>query len=127
MIFFYDEHGEQKQFSVAADPVTIGRSSSADIQIDDTNISREHCVISYREGKHNITDLKSKNGTYVNGNKTGHAVLAIGDKIEIGTTVIMVQDAKGKGPSTLIREIQHEMQDEGKGYGTILREIVKDA
>jgi len=127
MIFFYEENGEQKQFDVAGEPATLGRSPNADVQIQDNNISREHCVISYSEGKHHLTDLKSKNGTYVNGTKTGHAELEVGDKIEIGATVIMVQDAKGKGPSTLIREMEHEMQEDGKGYGTILREIVKGA
>jgi pSer/pThr/pTyr-binding forkhead associated (FHA) protein len=45
---------------------TIGRSSSNDIQIPQQHVSRQHAVITYRDGVFMINDLGSSNGTFVN-------------------------------------------------------------
>lgn len=45
---------------------TIGRSSNNDIQIPEQHVSRQHAVISYRDGVFMINDLASSNGTFVN-------------------------------------------------------------
>jgi pilus assembly protein CpaF len=128
MNLIYELDGKKMEFAVGVEtPVRIGRNPDVELHIPDTNVSREHCVISYGDGDYHITDLKSKNGTYVNGAKTGHTILHAGDRIEIGSVVLTVQPDSSKGPSTMIREIEGEMQQKGKGYGTILREIVEDA
>jgi adenylate cyclase len=46
---------------------TVGRSPDNDIQIEDKNISRYHLKIQCKENKYFITDLNSKNGTFVSG------------------------------------------------------------
>jgi len=45
---------------------TIGRSSNNDIQIAEQHVSRQHAVITYRDGVFMVTDLGSSNGTFVN-------------------------------------------------------------
>lgn len=45
---------------------TIGRSSNNDIPIPEQHVSRQHAVISYRDGIFMINDLGSSNGTFVN-------------------------------------------------------------
>ncbi len=45
----------------------VGRHSIDDIKIDDQNISRTHFKIQVKDGKYFITDLGSKNGTFVDG------------------------------------------------------------
>lgn len=45
----------------------IGRSPDADVVIDNTAISRHHSSIELRDGRHYLADLKSTNGTSVNG------------------------------------------------------------
>lgn len=45
---------------------TIGRSSNNDIQIPEQHVSRQHAVISYRDGIFMIDDLGSSNGSFVN-------------------------------------------------------------
>jgi pSer/pThr/pTyr-binding forkhead associated (FHA) protein len=49
--------------------VTIGRSSNNDIQIAEQHVSRQHAVITYRQGVFMINDLGSSNATFVNDQK----------------------------------------------------------
>lgn len=46
--------------------VTIGRLESNDICIKEQHVSRQHAVISYRDGVYLVTDLGSANGAWVN-------------------------------------------------------------
>jgi len=63
----------------------IGRDASCDIRIADRQVSRNHAVItSDGDGKVSITDLDSKNGVFVNGERiNGSADLKDGDAIKI--------------------------------------------
>ncbi len=59
-----------KQFSLnEGEKVTIGRGREADITIDNTAISRLHIAIESTAGIYLVSDLGSKNGTFVNGEK----------------------------------------------------------
>ncbi|QDT25383.1 FHA domain-containing protein [Gimesia panareensis] len=46
--------------------VTLGREPDCDIRVPDPDVSRKHCQLSTREGTLYVTDLQSRNGTYVN-------------------------------------------------------------
>lgn len=52
----------------------IGRSPDADVVIDNTAVSRQHTSIELRDGRHYLADLKSTNGTTVNGKKIASKV-----------------------------------------------------
>jgi pSer/pThr/pTyr-binding forkhead associated (FHA) protein len=49
--------------------VLVGRSSKCKFVIKHPSISRSHCQIDYVDGKFYVTDLKSLNGTFINGNR----------------------------------------------------------
>jgi two-component system NtrC family sensor kinase len=66
-------------------PVTVGRSASASIQIDDKQLSREHTQFYLDRGRLCVRDLDSKNGTYVNGQLLKAATaLKPGDRVRVG-------------------------------------------
>lgn len=67
--------------------VVMGRSNKADIQIMDTQASREHLEIVKVGNNFVLTDLGSQNGVMVNDLKVKQHKLKNGDKIIIGTTV----------------------------------------
>ena len=70
--------------------MTIGRVASAEIYLDDDGISRSHAKIVVRpDGTVELSDLGSTNGTYQNGVRIDKRVLADGDKIQIGSTIIL--------------------------------------
>ncbi len=52
----------------------IGRSPDADVVIDNTAISRHHSSLELRDGRHYLADMKSTNGTTVNGKKIASKV-----------------------------------------------------
>ena len=71
--------------------VTIGRSSSCDITIEDPEMSRRHAEVTNHEGTLALSDLGSTNGTRVNGRFIdAPTALTVGDIIRIGNTEISV-------------------------------------
>jgi hypothetical protein len=71
-------------------PVTIGRSASCDISLNDMAVSREHAQIVPAGKTLNLIDNFSANGTYVNGAKITKARVRAGDIIEIGDNFFLV-------------------------------------
>jgi len=64
--------------------VTIGRSSGADILLDDITVSREHARVVRRPDGFYIEDSDSLNGTYVNRRRVESHHLSDGDELQIG-------------------------------------------
>jgi hypothetical protein len=76
-------------FEMRKDRMTIGRSRESDIFLEDLAVSRLHTTISRDgQGQYVIRDESSANGTYVNGQKITEQVLAEGDEIQVGQTVL---------------------------------------
>ena len=68
--------------------LSIGRSKDADVQIEDRYASGIHARLFSREGRHFVEDMKSTNGTLLNGAAlNGEAELVDGDTVQIGDTV----------------------------------------
>ena len=67
--------------------LSIGRSSEADLRIEDRFASQIHCRIYSRGPTYYVEDLNSTNGTFLNGEQfTGERALADLDVIRIGDT-----------------------------------------
>ena len=63
----------------------IGRSGSADIQLDDATVSRRHAlIVRTPDDELRALDDRSLNGLFVNGERVEWAPLADGDELEIG-------------------------------------------
>lgn len=65
----------------------MGRGKSSDIQILDTNCSREHVELTFVKKQYVLTDLGSHNGVVINDLKVMQHALVDGDRIIIGKTV----------------------------------------
>lgn len=64
--------------------LTIGRHQDCDLVLPHREVSRQHAVIKVRGTTLMYEDGGSSNGSYVNGNRTAHTVLRVGDKLTIG-------------------------------------------
>ncbi|MBE7517369.1 MAG: GGDEF domain-containing protein [Chloracidobacterium sp.] len=72
--------------------VILGRALEADVRVNDTQVSRQHArVETVNEGgakSYILTDLSSRNGTFLNGKRIESAALNNGDKIALGDTIL---------------------------------------
>jgi pSer/pThr/pTyr-binding forkhead associated (FHA) protein len=80
---------------------TIGRAPRADFIVDAAMVSRVHCRLSATGADRlELKDLRSTNGTFVNGRRVEQAKLAPGDLIRIGRIELAVsKDTKGEAKS----------------------------
>ena len=68
----------------------FGRGSNCDVKILSVGISKEHCEIHVYKDKAMIVDLKSSNGTFVNGVKIQHSIVKLGDKLSLFDVIMDV-------------------------------------
>jgi len=94
-----------KIIAQAGESVTIGRTRKAQVELEDTFMSSQHFAIECMGGACGVRDLKSRNGTKVNGVPVKVAVLKEGDKISAGQTDFMVRidadDSADQAPTQL--------------------------
>ena len=91
-----------RRFSVPADGIRLGRSSSCEISIPDPALSRNHCLFETRDGGLWVTDLASANGTIVNDVQLGpdSRNLKVGDVVVVGDSALQVVAEEGKAPDS---------------------------
>jgi pSer/pThr/pTyr-binding forkhead associated (FHA) protein len=81
-----------KEYELSRPLMTIGRlGGGADIEIDDPEVSRLHCSIEVRRDAILLQDLRSKNGTYIEGGRVFASRLEETSEFQIGTTVLRVK------------------------------------
>jgi pSer/pThr/pTyr-binding forkhead associated (FHA) protein len=65
--------------------ITLGRSRGCGIVLADPCISRVHALVAVRSGRVYLQDLRSSNGTFVDGERlAGEQEITEGDRISIG-------------------------------------------
>jgi len=75
-----------QEVDLGGDEVVVGRGSMCHVTIDDPMLSRRHVRIDLSESEPAVEDLRSRNGTQLNGRPLeGRAKLRDGDRIRIGT------------------------------------------
>lgn len=72
-------------------PFELGRSREAEVFLRDPEVSRRHARFEGQNGVVYVEDLKSSNGTFLNGRRVGEAIeVRQGDEIDVGTTRLVV-------------------------------------
>ena len=74
-----------QDFAIADGIITVGRSVTHDLTLDDPSVSRVHAYIEVRGTTYTVTDQNSNNGTFVNGESVTEAVVRSGDELTFGT------------------------------------------
>lgn len=74
-------------------PIIIGRDSTCDIPIDDPSASRQHARFTPSPNGYIVEDMGSKNGTLINDNPCKRNLLTDGDRVLVGSAMVVFQDA----------------------------------
>ncbi len=95
-IIISEKGGAERKEGFDKNEINVGRVQGNDLMLPKGNVSKHHARLLYRDGRFIVTDLKSTNGTYVNGRKIAQAtIVREGDKIYIGDFVLRLDSGSG--------------------------------
>ena len=113
----YQDGDTPQTYTFTAGEVVIGRSPDCQVVLKDFGISRNHAKIQVAEDGVRIVDLKSKNGTQVNGVPVVEAPLKDGDRILLGKFQITF------GKTLEGKVVLDEAKPLSEEAGTIIRSV----
>jgi pSer/pThr/pTyr-binding forkhead associated (FHA) protein len=98
-----DDAGNEENIWVTRLPFLVGRGRRSDSPVHDDTVSRQHAEIRFSNGRLQLVDLRSSNGSYVNGTRIERAALEDGDRIHFGSAgfQILIQERR---PRTRLTE-----------------------
>ena len=112
-LFVMQGRDRGKRFELPAE-LTLGRDGSNLIQLNDSEVSRQHARVRKEEAGFTLTDLGSSNGSFVNGQAVRSQVLRNGDQVQIGRTILLFQSAGGEASSMVADRVDLAAEG-GKG------------
>ncbi len=81
--------GSPREITLRADEISIGRDEGCDIAITDSAASRRHAVLRRNGDRYVLTDLDSKNGTFIRNRRITESKLFGGTNFRIGDTIFV--------------------------------------
>lgn len=99
--------GPSRQTHEIGQNLSLGRDQACGLVLNDPFISSRHCRIERREDGFLLRDLRSRNGTLLNGTKVLEAELHDGDRIQLGNTLLVFNLKKDASENLLITESQN--------------------
>jgi serine phosphatase RsbU (regulator of sigma subunit) len=110
-----------KRLRISRDRLVIGRHPGCDIVLESAAVSRQHAEVTLSDGEVWITDLRSRNGTAVNGRQVAERQrLQAGDEIMVGDLQLQFSAGPGnaagdvidaEGSSELIDNVEDALDD----------------
>src|SRR4051794_20192978 len=97
-VILTEKAGATQRLDFESQAITIGGLHENDLCLPKGHISQKHTKIAVKDGKIIVLDLKSTNGTYVNGKKlAGPQVITPSDKVYVGDFIISVEPPDYEG------------------------------
>ncbi|HDZ23249.1 MAG TPA: response regulator [Desulfobacteraceae bacterium] len=120
-LYIIEGPSKGKSFDLGEETVSLGRAPENNIQIDDPSISSRHMKLEQKDGRFFVEDLKSTNGTFLNGE-----MIAPGKPVEVkeglpiaaGNTLMVLDQAFTVG-GTLVHHAVNFPVRKRKAKGTI--------
>ena len=80
-----------KRYELTASGLTLGRGEDVDVVLPDGMVSREHCRVTLTDDHVHVEDLKSTNGTLIDGQSVTSAYLPLYGRLKVGPFVLKVE------------------------------------
>jgi len=104
----------------------LGRDSACNLQIHDTEVSRQLAELRRTENGFTISDLRSSNGTFVNGRRVKLHELASGDQLQLGKTLMLYTGPGGHKDEDISKNIDIGAGDSSVQQSQIIRSITQE-
>jgi signal transduction histidine kinase len=125
-LFVIQGADQSKRFEFTYSPVALGRDSSNAVRLIDTEISRRHAELRRDRNGYRIVDLGSQNGTFVNGQPVDQTPLHSGDRVQLGSTVLLFHEGSGGASRDLTARVDLLAKSSPDDRSAILRTISAD-
>jgi len=102
---YLPNHSAPQKTALDRFPFTIGRSGDTDLPVDSNRVSRRHAEILQDDGGYRVCDLKSTNGTFLNGRQINEASLSDGDLLVIADVEFTFFTGRVLGPSDAATQV----------------------
>ncbi len=86
---------EERAFEVRVGTMTIGRTKDNDVFVLHKSLSRQHAQLENDGARMTLTDLESKNGTFVGRDRIAQRLLAPGERFRCGDVVFELREGDG--------------------------------
>jgi pSer/pThr/pTyr-binding forkhead associated (FHA) protein len=121
--------GKGQSIFLRGDRILLGRGEHVDVKIEDEKCSREQAELKRMGPGFVLTDLRSANGTFVNDVQITQKMLADGDMIVIGKTVlkyarIEVKDSQAEMSAESKSDAGVNVKAASKGRGRLLLIVI---
>ncbi|MEM7157565.1 MAG: FHA domain-containing protein [Myxococcota bacterium] len=91
-VVVHEKGGRTQRFNFDTDQFAVGREDDNNLVLDRVNISKYHLRFRRHQGRVEVLDLGSTNGTYVNGRKVGEPrAVRRSDRIYVGDYILMLE------------------------------------
>jgi DNA-binding NtrC family response regulator len=111
LVYTHPTEGEYRFDLVPNRSYRIGSRADNDIVIDQKDVSRRHALLRVQDGSFHITDLDSKNGTFINGAKAVSETFNCGDMVHLSSArLVIVELGTGSYPSN--PELAAQLEDD---------------
>src|SRR5262245_24354934 len=94
-LVIYHERGAEVRPLAADIRVSIGRAPPCDVVLGDPSLSREHASFLFSDGAALVTDLGSRNGTFVGGERIEQRAVSPGEEVRMGAAIAVVHVVHG--------------------------------
>lgn len=109
-----------RRIELQGEKVVVGRDVQCDVRLHDTEVSRRHAEFHFSDNEAEIVDLKSSNGTFVNGKRVERQHLQHGDRLLLGRTEMLVarlrSNDESQNRSATIELINRASPAEGSAF-----------
>ncbi len=93
------------RFELDSPKLTVGRDATNSIQLHDTEVSRSHAELSRTGDSYTLSDQHSSNGIFINGRQITEQLLASGDQLQLGGTLMLYSGFSDESVTALLDNI----------------------
>ena len=114
-LFVIQGRDQGKRIEIDRPLVGLGRDHANLLQLHDKEVSRNHAEIRLVNDKYVLSDLHSSNGTFVNSQPISEHVLANGDRVQVGKTLLVFTRGSESSGRALVDEVDIVGRESSEG------------